>query len=76
MKRIRLSIAVLLVACGLSSVVTAASEAMVFPGEDWQQTQPEAQGVDSAKLKAAISYLKNNSGSDGVKELVIIRTAT
>jgi len=73
MKRIRLSIAVLLVACGLSSVVTAASEAMVFPGEDWQQVKPEAQGVDSAKLEQAISYLKSNSGSDGVKELVIIR---
>ncbi|MHC4580610.1 MAG: hypothetical protein ACYS14_04080 [Planctomycetota bacterium] len=73
MERIRRSIAVVLISCGLSGIVAAASEAMVFPGEDWQQVKPEAQGVDSAKLKAAVSYLENNSGSDGVKELVIIR---
>ena len=73
MERIRPSIAVVLVSCGLCGIVTTPSEAMVFPGEDWQQTRPETQGVDSAKLKAAASYLENNSGSDGVKELVIIR---
>ena len=73
MERIRPSIAVILVSCAFSGIVTAASKAMVFPGEDWQQTRPEAQGVDSVKLKAAVSYLENNSGSDGVKELVIIR---
>ncbi|KPK37639.1 MAG: hypothetical protein AMJ65_14145 [Phycisphaerae bacterium SG8_4] len=63
----------MLVSCVLSVIVTTASEAMVFPGEDWQQVKPEAQGLDSAKLEQAISYLENNSGSDGVKELVIIR---
>ena len=63
MERIRLLIAAVLIACGLA----AASQAMVFPGEDWKQVRPEAQGVDSAKLKEAVSYLKNNSGSDGVK---------
>ena len=73
MERIRPSVAVILVTCELSGIVTAASEAMVFPGEDWQQVKPEAQGLDSAKLAEAVSYLKNNSGSDGVKELVIIR---
>ncbi|MBL7185046.1 MAG: serine hydrolase [Phycisphaerae bacterium] len=73
MERIRPSIAVILVTCGLSGIVTAASETMVFPGEDWQQVKPEAQGLDSAKLEQAVSYLKDNSGSDGVKELVIIR---
>jgi CubicO group peptidase (beta-lactamase class C family) len=51
----------------------AASSTMVFPGQSWQEVKSEAQGVDSTKLKAAVSYLKNNSGSDGVKELVIIR---
>ena len=45
----------------------------VFPGKDWQEATPESQGFDSAKLKAAISYLQDNSGQDGVKELVIIR---
>lgn len=70
MERIKPSIAALLLACGH---LAAASQAMVFPGEDWQQVRPEAQGVDSAKLKEAVSYLEANSGSDGVKELVIIR---
>ena len=46
---------------------------MVFPDQHWQESKPEAQGVDSTKLQAAVSYLKDNSGSDGVKELVIIR---
>ncbi|MBA7601719.1 hypothetical protein ES703_08799 [subsurface metagenome] len=50
-----------------------AGKGMVFPGKDWQEVTPESQGMDSAKLDAAISYLKNNSGRDGVKELVIIR---
>jgi len=73
MERIKPSIVAMLVSCVLSVIVTTASEAMVFPGEDWQQVKPEAQGLDSAKLEQAISYLENNSGSDGVKELVIIR---
>ena len=46
---------------------------MAFPGKDWKEVTPESQGIDSAKLNAAISYLKNNSGRDGVKEMVIIR---
>jgi len=48
-------------------------QGMVFPGKDWEEATPESQGMDSAKLNAAISYLKNNSGRDGVRELVIIR---
>jgi len=47
--------------------------AMTFPGRNWEEVTPESQGIDSAKLNAAISYLKSNSGRDGVKELVIIR---
>jgi CubicO group peptidase (beta-lactamase class C family) len=46
---------------------------MTFPGEQWREVTPESQGVDSAKLNEAISYLKDHSGSDGVTELVIIR---
>jgi len=68
MKRIRSLIAIVLVSCGF---VAAISEAMVFPGQDWQQVRPEQQGVDPAKLKEAVSYLEKHSGSDGVKELVI-----
>ena len=62
-----------LMAVPLNRQAAAASSTMVFPGQSWQEVKPEAQGVDSAKLKAAVSYLKDNSGSDGVKELVIIR---
>ncbi|UCG49516.1 MAG: serine hydrolase [Phycisphaerales bacterium] len=46
---------------------------IVFPGKDWRQSSPESQGVDSAKLSAAISYLEGNCGGDGVRELVVIR---
>jgi len=58
------------------SPAVAASLTMNFPEEHWQETKPETQGVDSAKLKTAVSYLKDNSGSDGVKELVIIRNGS
>jgi len=70
MERLRLLIATALIASGFAALT---AEAMVFPGQDWQQARPEAQGIDSAKLKEAVSYLESNSGSDGVKELVIIR---
>jgi len=70
MERVKSSIAGVLIACMCVAVV---SEAMVFPGDDWQQARPEAQGVDSSQLKEAVSYLRENSGSDGVKELVIVR---
>jgi len=62
-----------LMAVLLDKPAVAASSTTVFPDRHWQETEPEAQNVDSAKLKAAVSYLKENSGSDGVKELVIIR---
>ena len=55
----------------LASATTA--QGMVFPGKDWQEATLDSQGVDSTKLKAAISYLKDYSGRDGVKELVVIR---
>ncbi len=46
---------------------------MVFPGADWQQATAESQGLDSNRLEATVSYLRDNSGPDGVNELVIIR---
>jgi len=46
---------------------------MVFPQADWQQATAESQGLDSNQLGTAISYLRDNSGPDGVNELVIIR---
>ncbi|MHC4741458.1 MAG: serine hydrolase domain-containing protein [Planctomycetota bacterium] len=61
----------IVVLAALAQVSTAAE--MVFPAKDWLEARPESQGVDSRKLAEAVEYLKANSGSDGVKELVIIR---
>ncbi len=45
----------------------------VFPARDWQQVTPESQGLDAARLQAAVDYLRENTGPDGVKEVVIVR---
>ena len=44
----------------------------VFPGEHWLEATPESQGIDPSKLDAAIGYLADHAGPDGVKELVIV----
>lgn len=46
---------------------------MVFPGTAWKRGKPESQGVDSAKLEAAVKYLAEHSGRDGVKRLIVVR---
>lgn len=46
---------------------------MVFPGSDWEMRTPESQGVDSAKLNKAMSYLDANAGGVGASEAVVIR---
>ena len=48
----------------------------VFPAQDWQRAAPESQGMDSARLNAAAEYLRENSGPDGVDQLVIIRNGS
>jgi CubicO group peptidase (beta-lactamase class C family) len=45
----------------------------VFPAKDWQQVSPESQGLSAARLDAAADYLRENSGPDGVDQLVIVR---
>jgi CubicO group peptidase (beta-lactamase class C family) len=55
------------------AVVYITNSKMTFPGKDWEEVTPESQDIDSAKLNTAISYLKSNTGRDGVNELVIIR---
>jgi len=49
------------------------SHPVVFPGKDWEEATPESQGLDSAKLAAAVRYLGSNSGRDDIRELVVIR---
>jgi len=51
----------------------AFGQGIVFPEKEWEETTPESQGVDSIKLKAALDYLAENSGSDGIREAVIVR---
>ncbi len=66
-------------ACLFSTMLQAADPAGlsaqpgVFPGRDWAQATPESQGVDPAKLKTAVELLDKTVGSDGARELVIIR---
>ena len=64
-KKILLSIFILTLETHLS--------AGVWPGETWQTASPESQGVDSAKLNQAMSYLASKCGSHGTDQAVVIR---
>jgi CubicO group peptidase (beta-lactamase class C family) len=44
-----------------------------FPGREWTEATLESQGVDAAKLKAAVAFMDAEFGPDGAKELVIVR---
>jgi CubicO group peptidase (beta-lactamase class C family) len=39
----------------------------------WEEVNPESQGISQKKLAEAVTFLEQNSGSDGVKELMIVR---
>lgn len=54
-------------------VLTVAAMCTVFPGQDWQRAGPESQGVDAVKLEAALDYLRENSGPDGISQVMVIR---
>jgi hypothetical protein len=45
---------------------------MVFPGKDWNQATPESQGIDSAKLRAALDYLARSLAEHGGADTVFI----
>jgi CubicO group peptidase (beta-lactamase class C family) len=53
-----------------ASEVTCTSR---FPGAEWDVASPESQGVDSPKLRAAVTYMDENFDPAGAKQLVIIR---
>jgi CubicO group peptidase (beta-lactamase class C family) len=59
----------------LATVIRPAEGAdeCVFPSAAWELATPESQGVDSAKLQAAVDYLSEAGGKDGVKRMVIVR---
>ena len=45
---------------------------MEFPQRDWAEATPGSQGVNEEKLRAAMEYLKKNTGKDGVLETVVV----
>jgi CubicO group peptidase (beta-lactamase class C family) len=57
----------------LCSGELVSGQSMAFPDKEWETATPPSQGVNNAKLNVAIEYLKDHSGSDGVKELVVVR---
>jgi len=62
--------------CGFSICVPISAlekKAPAFPGDTWERATPESQGIDSAKLHEALSYLHANSGGAGTDETVIVR---
>lgn len=66
------------IACTLAASVAlsakgAETQRMAFPEKNWQETVPASEGVDGARLAAAVRYLGKDCGRDGVKELVIVR---
>ncbi len=61
----------------LASVgAVAPLRAGVFPGADWQQSSPDSQMVDAAKLTAALQYLKGKVGSNGITQTVVVRNGS
>ena len=37
---------------------------LVFPGNDWEEAEPEAMGIDAVALEAAIEFLARESGKE------------
>lgn len=55
------------------SVTAPEQMVQIFPGDTWQRTTPESQGIDSARLYEALRYLHANSSGVGTDETVIVR---
>jgi CubicO group peptidase (beta-lactamase class C family) len=51
----------------------ATADPAVFPGTEWAVATPESQGLDSARLNAAVNWLAARAGDDGVRQLGIVR---
>ncbi len=59
--------------CCLLLAACASAAGAVFPGKAWEEATPASQGLDPARLAAAVDSLKAHSGTDGVDQLVIVR---
>ncbi|MEQ8554855.1 MAG: serine hydrolase [Cyclobacteriaceae bacterium] len=62
-----------LIICLLLFLSGCGENKTTFPEESWENAAPESQGVSSSHLNEAIQFFVENSGSDGVNELMIIR---
>jgi hypothetical protein len=63
----------ILLALVLNMLGPSRTTASVFPEDDWIEMSPSSQGVDPQKLEQALAYLESQSGSDGIREVVVIR---
>ena len=54
-------------------IVCSSQSSHVFPGDKWEIRSPESQGLDAAKMKAALTFLESKSLRDGIDQVVIIR---
>lgn len=54
-------------------IVAAVLMAQSFPGAQWQEGTPESQGLNSAKLQAAMNHYSATVGGPGVTQAVVIR---
>lgn len=57
----------------LLALVAVRAAEVVFPGATWERATAESQGLDGAKLQAAVTRLDKTIGKDGVRELVVVR---
>lgn len=55
------------------SIAFASAAEVVFPGAEWETSTPEAQGIDSGKLNAAMEHVKVISKQDGNSQCVVVR---
>ena len=70
-RRLLAPLAVFLVV--LSAVALWRLPRMYFPEAEWASAPPAAEGLDAARLQAAIDYLAGQVGRDGADEVVVVR---
>ncbi len=72
MTKDRMCVGVVLSLVALCSYAAGMAQT-AFPGVAWEQATPESQSVDATRLKVAVDYLREHSGSNGVNRLIIVR---
>lgn len=65
------SVSMLLILINLSGCTTAHKQPAIFPGENWQRSTPEAQGMDSKMLLDAFKLM--DLPKSAINSMVVIR---